>query len=465
MRKPLKVFTEFAHSLLPNETAYLLSIQKFKDDDRYKILKLVDYNSRNIEEFIPYDTTIDKRKYNHLQNWIIARLKSIDVDEQYLQILEWKRKIRSDSIEPKSEKALLKMVRSYEEPTYYFSEFYELVEAFRQFLLIRLRYSDYQQVDNFIAKHEKTYSKARKIRTLLHEASTSIVSQYSGKGGDSNQWEAWLSDILYDEHLEGHIRYLALVRLVFISHNYRKYDLLRPKLEFLGQKLSEGRFYSKRLLLNYYNNRLMLHSNFREYKKAVYYGYLSIRAKNHDYIFYVNNLCAVLLRTKRNQEALQLMKKVAPDAKKTNNWHNRIGFVAFYIETLNKNGLFRNSEQYGDSFLRGYKKEILQYRWHLFFSVYFEAIFQQGHNEKIIKLFNKYEIRERDKAIRSKANYRPLIPMFVDAALFAEGLLNKVEFMNKLDLHSQSPDKRTKSAIRIILQKLNLHLPKISRRL
>ena len=51
----------------------------------------------------------------------------------------------------------------------------------------------------------------------------------------------------------------------------------------------------------------MLHSNFREYEKAVYYGKLAVRAKTQDHLHYVNNLCAVLLRLEKNQEALELM--------------------------------------------------------------------------------------------------------------------------------------------------------------
>ncbi|RMF22435.1 MAG: hypothetical protein D6765_14295, partial [Bacteroidetes bacterium] len=378
MRTPLKKFTEFTNELLPNETEYLLSVQNFQDEERLDILRLVDFNAHHIDQFTPYDTTIDKRKYNHLQNWIAARLQAIDVDEQLKQILSWEEKILTDSIDAEEEKRLLNTIKNYRHPGFNFSRFYELAESYRHFLLIRLRYEDHQLVDDFLQTYRTAYLEARQIKGKLHEASLAIVGQYSGKGGESKHWEQWLSDVFYDETLEGHIRYLALVRLVFICHNYRKYDLLRPKFDYLDKKLAQGLYYSKRLLLNYYNNRLMLHSHFREYDRAVYYGYLSVRAKTHDYLLYVNNLCAVLLRLNRNDEALQLMKKALPEAKKTQNFHNRIGFVAFYMKTLNKNGLFKNAAQYGEAFLRGYRKEILQYRWHLFFSVYFESLFQQG---------------------------------------------------------------------------------------
>jgi len=55
-------------------------------------------------------------------------------------------------------------------------------------------------------------------------------------------------------------------------------------------------FYSKRLLANYYANRAMMHSKLNELTQAEKYGYLSIRNKNSDYLFYLINLCGVLLK-------------------------------------------------------------------------------------------------------------------------------------------------------------------------
>jgi len=462
MRTPLKKFTEFTNTLLPNETEHLLSVQQFEDGDRLKILRQVDYNVRYIEQFTPYDTSIDKRKYNHLQNWISVRLKAIDVDEQLNQMLDWERKISTDSIEATDEKELMNAVRHYKHPSFFFSKFFELVENYRHFLLIRLRYADHQLVDDFLRKHREDYLQSREIKEKLHEASLAVVGQYSGKGDKSEQWEGWLSTVFYDEKLEGRIRYLALVRLVFICYNYRKYDLIRDKFKYLDKKLIQGFFYSKRHLLNYYNIRLMLHSHFREYDQAVYYGYLSIRAKTHDYLLYVNNLCAVLLRLDRNQEALQLMKKASPEAKKTKNFYNRIGFVAFYMEALNKNGLYKNAEHYGDSFLKAYLKEILQYRWHLFFSVYMESMFIQNHFEKLLKTAKKHRLFKQDCSYRSNANYLPVIPIYIEAAQFREGEISKEHFFKNLDDYLNRDDFRNNTAFKIFLEDIKNQVPEIS---
>lgn len=433
MRIQLQKFTDFASTLLPHETEYLLSIQQFKDENRLDILKRVDYNAHFIDQFMPYDTSIDKRKYNHLKNWIQDQLNKADQDKHFNKILDFEQKIMTDAIQLEEEKQLLKWIKNYQHPTFFFTKFYETVEQYRHFLLIRLSYSDHQLVDNFVKKHREAYLLSKEVQEKLHKATLDIVGQYSGESKESWHWEEWLTEIFYNENLEGQIRYLALIRLAFINHNYKKYDSLQEKFDYLDKKYSQGLFYSKRFLLNYYSNCLLLYSSFQDYDKAVYYGYLSIRAKNHDHLFYVNNLCAVLLRLNRNQEALELMKKALPEVKKTKNFHTRVGFVAFYMEALIKNGLYKNAESYGFTFLKVYGKEVLKFRWHLFFSVYLESMLHQLQYEKLLRVTQKYKLEDRDKFYRKKANYIPLIPIYIEVARFKEGIISKSEFIKNLE--------------------------------
>ncbi|MEZ4919850.1 MAG: hypothetical protein R2792_12180 [Saprospiraceae bacterium] len=433
MRSPLQTFTDFANTLLPHETQYLLSIQRFEDEQRLAILQKVDFNAKNIDQFTPYDAHIDKRKYNHLQNWIKSRLKAIDVDEQFSRLLELEQKILVDGIEEEDERELLHAIKSYQHPNFFFTRFYEVVNHYRHFLLIRLRYADHQRADDFLKKHAEHYKRTGEVYERLHEATMDIVNQYSGEGTESKKWEKWLKKAFYNENLEGYLRYLALVRLTFICHNYRKFDLVREKFDYLDQKFFKGQYYSKRMLLNYYNNRLMLHSSYQEYDLAVYYGYLSVRSRNHDHLLYVNNLCAVLLRLSRFQEALQLMKNASSVARKTRNFHNRIGYVAFYMEALIKNGMYKNALGYGDSMLKAYSKEIVQYRWHLFFSVYLATLMHLKQYEKLLKTVKKYKLLERDEEYCCSAGYLPTIPLYHAAAKYREGLMEQAAFQKQLD--------------------------------
>ena len=436
MRSKLLKFTDFTSTLLPHETEYLLSIQQFKDDERLAILRRIDHNARQIDQFTAFDLDIDKRKYNHLQNWIQERLRAVDVYEQLRWMLATEQQIMTDSIEMDVEKTLLKMVKASQQPVF-FTKFYELVAHYRHFLLIRLRYLDHQLVDQYLKKYREAYLRSKAVHEKLHDATLDIVGQYAGQAADSRQWEDWLTTVFYDESLDGQTRYLALVRLTFLGYNYRQYDALKEKFAYLEQQFFRGEFYSRRLLANYYNNQLMLHSHYGNYEQAAYFGYLSVRTPNHDYPLYVNNLCAVLLRLGRHPKALQLMKTAAPQVKKTSNLHNRVSFVAFYMEALNKNGLYKNAESYGAIFLKAYAKEVLQYRWHLFFSVYLEAMLFQHQYERMLKVEQKYQLLRQDKAYRSNANYLPIVHLFIALARFHEGILERPALLQMIAEYQQ----------------------------
>ena len=197
MRSKLSKFTEFTNTLLPHETQYLLSIQRFEDEERLLILHRIDHNAHHIDQFTEYDLSIDKRKYNHLQNWIEDRLRSTDVDEQLKWMLTTEQQILTDSILIEQEKRLLKLIRADQQPVY-FNTFYELAEHYRQFLLIRLRYQDHQLVDEYLQRHREAYQRSKEIHEQLHQATLDIVGQYDGQQAESRQWEQWLADVFHN---------------------------------------------------------------------------------------------------------------------------------------------------------------------------------------------------------------------------------------------------------------------------
>ncbi|MCB0665658.1 MAG: hypothetical protein KDC80_07545, partial [Saprospiraceae bacterium] len=456
MRVQLQKFSSFASQLLPHETSYLLAVQKFTDSDRLNILELVNQNSHQIGEFTPFDTEIDKRKYSHLQNWIGHTLNIVDVDIHFEWMNKMEQKIVTDTIDLEEEKELLSRINNYSHPEFYFKKFYELIIQYRQFLLIRIRYSDYETVNSFLEEFAHDYIQAKDIYEKLHTATKDIVGQYSGAVTESIHWEDWLNEVFYDENVDGLNRYLALVRLIFISFNYARFDILKDKFEYLDHQFSRGIFYSKRLLLNYYNNRLLFHAHYKEYEKALYYGYLSVRSKNHDYLHYVNNLCAVLLRLEHNEEALELMKRASVDLKHTGNMHSKIGFASFYIEAMNKTKLYKHAENYGDSFLQLFSKEILQYRWHLFYSVYFLALLNREKFEKILDTSKKMRLLEKDKSHQVKAKYLPTIPLYILISNFKTGLLSRKLLLERLNQYcvEYAPDHPNHSGFTNVLHSL-----------
>ena len=428
MRAKLQKFTDFTLTLLPHEVTYLLSIEQFQDDDRLNILKRIAHNIEQGNTFIDYDITINKRKYSNLKNWIVERLQTIDVDVQFEWMTELEKAIMTDCITPEDEKQLLKAIRNYDEPTFYFQKFYELALSYRHFLIIRMRYADHKLVNDFITNNKKSYDQSKRINEKLHEITVDVVNQYRNTNIETKKWERWLTKVFYDDKLDGQNRYLAMIRLIFIAFNYRQFEPVRKYFDYLDDYFKQGKYYSKRLLLNYYGNRLLLHTKSEELDKAVYYGYLSIRGKNNEYIHYINNLSAVLQRQSKHQAALKLMRSSFAEMKATQNYHDKIGFVAFYANALNNTKQYRSAEQYCASFLSAYKESVFKYRWHIFFTVYLESLLHQQKYAVIQKIVSKNQLLQRDKIYQQKSSHLPTISWYAYAASLREMSFSKHEF-------------------------------------
>lgn len=462
-RNKLQVFTDFANMLLPHETAYLLSVQQLADQKKLEILKTVHLNCTNIRQFTPFDVSIDKRKYSNLKNWIQKKLKVIDVDQEFNWMIEMERQIMTDALLPEQERVLIQKIKTYQHPTFFFTKFYELALAYRHYLLIRLRYKDYELTEQFLQSHAAAYQESNRINEQLHEATRDITQQYADHNTESIQWERWLRSVFFDERLDGHNRYMAFVRLSFIAFNYRKFDMLWEAMEHLDNSFSEGIYYSKRLLLNYYHLRMLLHAKIGDFDQAVHYGFLSIRGKNNDYLFYINNLSAVLLRAGRAQEALQVMRNASPEMKASKNFHNKVGFVAFYVQCLLKNQMLTHAVNYCSSFLKAYEKEILQYRWHTFFSAYLEALLLQGKFTDILFLEERLQLLKLEKQYQNRTDYTPSVAWYIYCAQYKNDQLSKEDFSQKLQTYLQEYAGQTpqNNSLDALLQTLRQVVPEI----
>lgn len=467
MRNKLQKFGEFAAGMLPHETTWLLSVEQFEDEVKRDILLEMHRYCGKIQEEPSFNTSIDKRKYSNLKGWIEERLASIDVDERFDWLSLMERKIMTDSIEPQEEKILLKSIREYEAPDFYFMKFFELVEFYRHFLLIRMRHAHHRLANDFLKKFKNRYTECKEVFERMHEATEDIVNQYAKNSAQSLHWEKWLTEVYYNEQLDGLNRYFALVRLTFIYFNYRNFEKLLEKYDYIDQLFSRGIYYSRRLLLNYYGNRLLLHTRFQEYEKAEYYGYLSIREKTSDYIFYVNNLAAVLMRQHKYEEALKLMRSAYPEMKTTAGFHNRIGFVALYLKCLNHNNQFRSAENYAESFLSAYRKEVFEYRWHIFFTSFLEALLKQEKFARIIRIVRKHQLLEKEIHYRKNANYMPTIFWYNAVASYKESQITKDELEQSLAESMTALDGKSAKhhQLRELLEEVYPYIPGVVNRL
>lgn len=463
MKVQLKKFSEFAEKILPHEASYLLSIENFEDDEKKSILSKIAFNSNNFNRPQAYDTDIDKRKYSGIKKWIEQKLNDISVDRHFEWINEMDRKVVTDAITPEDEVALLKTIKKYEHPIYNFMKYYELMLNYRHFLLIRLRYDDHKLVNDFITTYRADYNKSMEVNEKLHEATVDIIDQYSLNNTESRHWENWLTEIFYDSTLDGNNRYLAIIRLTFMYFNYREFDKLKTLYDYLDERMAEGFFYSRRILYNYYANRLMLHSKFDVLQQAEEYGYLSIRQKNADHLQYLTNFSSILLRRGKIDEALSLMRESMTEMKTSHNFHNKIGFVAFYVKCLTLNGQSADGERYAESFLRLNKEQVLTKRWYIFFSAYLQTLLRQEKYEKVIQSCKKYRLLVRDKEDQKKPIYLPTIKWYYEMSKYMEGRIDEDKLIAAImESGKQYLATHHKSAvIKDLLDDLKIHIPHI----
>lgn len=420
MRNKLETFRQFAETLYPHEIEYLMSIQQFSKDVNLRILQLIHFNSKNPFNSLPFDATIDKRTYSYLKKWITESLNQIDVDIFFEWLTHIDKKVMTDAIIPDEERQILEYTKTVLPGHYYFIRFYELMRNYRDYLLIRIRNRFYKPIMNYLNAHQEAYQRCKEINEKLNDATIDIIRQHETLDSESIHWEELLLHTFYDAQLDGYSRYRAAVRLTFMYYNYREFEKLRELYSELDRIFKTAVFYSPRLLANYYANRAMMHSKLGELEESEKYGYLSIRHPNSDYLFYLVNLCGVLLRQEKNETALKLMSSSIPMMKQTNSFYNRIGFVVFYVRTLLANNQTDKAIDYAGNYLECFKKEIFTHRWHLFFDAYFRALFEGEKYNRIIHLAKRFSLIQKEKQFMGKSQYLPILLWYNTAANYME---------------------------------------------
>ncbi|MFZ4547809.1 MAG: hypothetical protein ACOYN4_10255 [Bacteroidales bacterium] len=421
MRLKLVTFSDFANQLYPHEADYLLGIQHFSKGVNKQILDIIHYNCHNHLKNREYDTAIDKRAYSYIKTWIVQALDMADVDKFYEWLAYTEKQVMIDAITSEEEKEILAYVKTIGPSQYFFLRFYELLQYFRDYLLIRVRNQFYKPINNYLQKYEAAYHRSMAINIRLNQAAEEIIRQHETLDAEPIHYSDFLKTTFNDPSLDGYTRYRAAVRLTFLYYNYREFDNLRVVYDELDKLFKTDVFYSKRILANYYSNRAMMHSKLNELALAEKFGYLSIRQKNSDYLFYLANLCGVLLRSGKYDKALKLMSSSIPELKKTNSFYNKIGFTSFYTRTLVYNKMAKNAVSYATTFLEAYKKEIFETRWHLFFSAYLQALLSAEKFSKLLSVAKRYNLLALEKKFIDKTVYMPVLLWYNEVALYMEG--------------------------------------------
>ncbi|MDN5349559.1 MAG: hypothetical protein PWQ54_955, partial [Bacteroidales bacterium] len=177
-REKLVRFKTFAGELLPHEVHYLQAQAAFSDSINAALFKQLCDFVLHPEQDITFDPKIDKRKYTYLKNWVEKQLAAIDADHFFEWMHQLDLKLMTDQISPDEEIELLGKIKRYSKPSYYFMRFYELVQNYRNYLLIRVRGNYLPVVSTFLVTFKQQYQEAIKVNHLLHDATNDIVNQY-----------------------------------------------------------------------------------------------------------------------------------------------------------------------------------------------------------------------------------------------------------------------------------------------
>nr|NQU94089.1 hypothetical protein [Bacteroidota bacterium] len=457
MKQKLKTFSDFAKWLLPLEVEYLLRTEKFEDPVLQDILNKVSVFNKSGKLIL--NPTIDKRKYSYLKSWISRKLNDIDVDILLVKISDLDKKVMTDSLLPDDEKAIVKIVKTHDFLPFYFMRIYELVQDYRSFLLIRVRHQYTQIISQYLEKYKSAYDHSKNISSKLNEATRDIVNQYAFHKSGSKKWEDFLKDVFYDETMDGLNRYYAIVRLTFLYYNYNQLGQIVSLYDYLDSEIAKGNFYSRRILLNYYSNRVMLHAKLNGMEQAEHFGYLSIRGKGSDYIHYLNNLCSVLLKRKKSKAALSLMQQSIPELKKTMSYHNRVGFASLLIKCLNANNKPAEGQSYASTFFKAYKDKILMHRWHTFFSAYLQSLIMQEKYNEVLSICHRQKIMDQEFDYSQRAAYLPTISWYYQLSLYKVG---KIDLTNLDEFISTSEKKfRINPGIGELMEEISQHVPEL----
>ncbi len=421
MKPKLSIFTKFCEDLLPIEKAYIQQKAAFKDKDLNYILNQLKKTESGSTFSLNFDLKIDKRKYSFFKSWAQEILEDADVDKSLLKIQQFDAKVQTDSISNEEEKELVKSASNIDNTSYHFQRFYELMLHFRQYLLIRMRMKSYVIINQWIIQYQDNYNESLSVYNTLHELSGEIISDYGLSNYSDIGVENSLIEIFNNQFLDGLNRYAAAVRLWFYYMNKGEYIKMAKLLTNVEQLLIDKKYLGRRILVNYYANRLLLHSKTGELDKARYFGYLSLKYHTNDYLFYVINLSSVLLRLGMPQEAMLHMKNAFPVMRNTLDMHNKIGFVAHYVHCLIDLKNYKEATRFAENYLGSHLKEVMSTRWHLFFAAYFRSLVLLNNFSRVLHIAKRYKLKEKELQYSTKAHYLPTMSWYISLAEFMEG--------------------------------------------
>lgn len=428
MSGKLSKFYAFVLSRFPSEVAYVMGHHEMQDPELVGILhemeKMVSWPAKDAH----FSEEIDSRKYSRMIGNFNRKLESIDVDAYYEWIARISYQITTDAIPPEEQSRILRELEGFNPGWYHAESFYRAMESYEAYLLIRYREKDFQSVSQFLDTYREEISKQVEIDRELHAITRKMVFGAGGASKMDPDQLQWLLDVFYNELYSKKLRYRAWVAYNLHHISSRKIDALLKPLATLEKFIFQGDFYSRRILANFYANKLLVLNYLGKYEEAAWCGHQSIKHHTEDFLYYLNNYTSVLIHLEKDEEAVSHMLAAFPIYKKSQDNGRRLIFVTNYARCLNRLGRFRPGARASQSFLDEMGKNIFQYRWNYFFRIYLAALLRLGHPERLLRLDRKYKLADRER----KSAYTPYIQALLVRAAFLEMKITEEELKDRI---------------------------------
>tara|TARA_Y100000782_G_scaffold112941_1_gene144387 strand:+ start:13088 stop:14458 length:1371 start_codon:yes stop_codon:yes gene_type:complete len=437
MKIKLARFEEFADRLYPSEVEYVLNNNQFTDAELFNILSTIQKRVNQPEANIGFDTRINPRKYSKLIKSFESKLNKIDVDKYYTWINTFNFQVTTDAIPPEEQTRVLAEIRSFDPSRYHADVFYQAMENYKTYLIMRGRTKDLSIVKDFLVKHRVSYDLNRSMLTHIETLTEQIVleqQQQRKQEIDLTKIEDMLT-LFRNENLSKKTRYMALLAYIMYHINHADVEKLVAPITELENAIHNGEFYSPRLLANFYANKLLILNSLGDQQGAAFCGLQSIKHYTEDYLYYLNNYTTVLIHLDQCRKALDQMKETFEVFKKSRNLNHRMVFISNYCRCLNESKKFTNTVRLMRNYLEEFKEHTLEHRWNYFFRTYLYGLIMSNQNSIVLRLNRKYKLVEREENM----NIPPYINLLTSAAAFNELKITRSELEQRLEGFKKHP--------------------------
>lgn len=424
MSSKLKKFNEFVDTLFPSEINYIIENSNFQDAELKGILNRIKKKLEPNGAKVQFDDRIDPRKYSKLKLKILEKLKKINVDHFYEWISSINFSIRTDGISPQDQSRILVEIKNFSPQWYHAQSFYNAIKAYRHYLLMRNRAKDYEVIVAFLEEHKEAIKRNDQKQNRLDQ----IIEKLTIKSCIEDLKEEDLNILkstIEDEGVSRQTIYSAWLAYNMYFLHYQLVEKLIEPMQLIEESIFEGNFYSRRILANFYANKLIIYNRLEKNNEAAYYGSLSIKPQTQDYLYYVNNYCSILLTQERFVECSAIIRKSFSWFSESRNKSRKTIFISNYCRALNNLGQEQKAVRLALQFSIEMKDQLFQHQWNYFYRTYFEALYKTGSYRNIIEISRRKKLVEREQNL----NHTPFIECYLLACNYLELKISKESYL------------------------------------